>query len=281
MRINICDTRLYFDVDGEGLAPDGPAMREKPTLICLHGGPGADHTMFKPRMSALTDLAQVIYLDHRGCGRSDEGAPEDWTLATWADDLAAFCDALEIARPILLGVSFGGFVAQAFEARHPGRARALALVSTAAKFDFDVMISGFEARGGARARDAAAAYWLNPTVPTRRAYAETCLPLYWSTTPDTSDMMARIILRDGPALKFNGPKNEMGAMDHRAALAACRAPVLVMAGADDPLTPPAFAREIADSAPNARLIVHEGASHGLFEDKPEALDDLRAFIDGL
>ena len=47
------------------------AMREKPTLILLHGGPGMDHSIYKPGYSALADVAQVIYLDHRGNGRSD------------------------------------------------------------------------------------------------------------------------------------------------------------------------------------------------------------------
>lgn len=49
--------------------------------MLLHGGPGADHSIYKPDFTALTDVAQVIYLDHRGNGRSDDGPPELWTLA--------------------------------------------------------------------------------------------------------------------------------------------------------------------------------------------------------
>ena len=40
--------RLFFDVEGGKLVPDGPAMREKPTLLLLHGGPRADHSIYKP-----------------------------------------------------------------------------------------------------------------------------------------------------------------------------------------------------------------------------------------
>jgi len=61
--------------------PDGPIMREKPTLLLLHGGPGFDHSIYKPAYSSLVDCAQVIYLDHRGNGRSDAGPKEAWTLA--------------------------------------------------------------------------------------------------------------------------------------------------------------------------------------------------------
>jgi pimeloyl-ACP methyl ester carboxylesterase len=53
-------------------------------------------------------LAQIIYLDLRGNGRSDAGPKEAWNLCQWGDDVRGFCDVLEIERPIVLGVSFGG-----------------------------------------------------------------------------------------------------------------------------------------------------------------------------
>ena len=80
------DTRLFVDIEGPGLVPDGPAMREKPTLLLLHGGPGYDHSGFKPAFSRLADIAQIVYYDHRGHGRSDRRPPEEWTLDTFADD---------------------------------------------------------------------------------------------------------------------------------------------------------------------------------------------------
>jgi pimeloyl-ACP methyl ester carboxylesterase len=49
---------------------DALAIRAKPTLILLHGGPGFDHMSYKPAFSALSDIAQIVYLDHRGNGRS-------------------------------------------------------------------------------------------------------------------------------------------------------------------------------------------------------------------
>jgi len=78
-------------------------------LSLLHGGPGFDHASFKPDFSHVAEIAQVVYLDHRGNGRSDRGDPAKWKLAQWGDDVRAFCEALEIERPIVLGVSFGGW----------------------------------------------------------------------------------------------------------------------------------------------------------------------------
>ena len=105
-------------------------MREKPTLVLLHGGPGFDHSIYKPAFSALADIAQVVYLDHRGNGRSDPGAREAWTLAQWGDDVRAFCEAVGIVHPIVYGASFGGKVAMAYATRHPAHPAKLILVST-------------------------------------------------------------------------------------------------------------------------------------------------------
>jgi proline iminopeptidase len=49
-------------------------MREKPTLLLLHGGPGLDHSIYKPAFSTLADIVQVVFLDHRSC-RTRRSAP--------------------------------------------------------------------------------------------------------------------------------------------------------------------------------------------------------------
>ena len=119
MHVSVNGVRLFFDVEGAKFVPDGPVMREKPVLLMLHGGPGADHSIYRPAYSALADVAQIIYLDHRGNGRSEDGPRQDWNLAQWGDDVHAFCEALGIEPPIVLGMSFGGMVALAYATRHP------------------------------------------------------------------------------------------------------------------------------------------------------------------
>ncbi|MEM8624260.1 MAG: alpha/beta hydrolase, partial [Pseudomonadota bacterium] len=149
MYTSVNGARLYFDVDGEGLTPDGAAMREKPTVVMVHGGPGADHSVSKPLFGQLTDIAQVVFYDHRGNGRSSGDDPKEWTLAQWGDDLRGLCDALGIERPIVIGTSFGGFVSLAYATRHPDHAAGLVLISTAAKMDFQEVYRAFERLGGA------------------------------------------------------------------------------------------------------------------------------------
>ncbi|MEM1313935.1 MAG: alpha/beta hydrolase [Pseudomonadota bacterium] len=284
MRVEIAPgVRLFFDVEGPALVADGPRLRRRPTLILLHGGPGADHAIYKPGFSALSDLAQIVYLDHRGNGRSHIGGPADWTLARWADDLAAFCDALEIEAPIVYGASFGGFVAQAFAARHPGRLSALILSNTAARYDFKAVYDAFGRIGGPEARAAAEGYWGAPTAESRARYHQVCLPLYAAAPPDP-DVFARVRLRNDVALHFNGPANEQGRFDFREALRHVDVPVLLMAGEDDPVTPLAFSDEIAAHLPPDRLTYERfpGARHILAADAPEAMfGALRRFLEGL
>ena len=136
MLVEVNGAKLYVDVENSGLIPDGARMSEKPTLLLLHGGPGFDHSGFKPAFSALSDVAQIVYYDHRGNGRSTGTDPATWNLTQWGDDVKGLCDALGIVKPIVCGLSFGGFVAQAYATRYPEHPGKLILLSTVAKIDF-------------------------------------------------------------------------------------------------------------------------------------------------
>lgn len=66
MQVRLDDVRVFFDVEGPQLVPRGQRLEERPSIVCLHGGPGVDHTVLKPFLSPLADAAQVIYVDQRG-----------------------------------------------------------------------------------------------------------------------------------------------------------------------------------------------------------------------
>jgi pimeloyl-ACP methyl ester carboxylesterase len=87
MHILVNGFRLFVDVEGLGLVPDGAQMRQKPMLILLHGGPGFDHSGFKPGSSQQSGIVQIVDVDHRGNGRGEHGDPAHWNLAQWGDDV--------------------------------------------------------------------------------------------------------------------------------------------------------------------------------------------------
>lgn len=281
MFVKVNGAKLYFDVDGSGLVPDGLAMREKPTLVLLHGGPGTDHSIYKPAFSALSDIVQIVYFDHRGNGRSTGDDPKDWTLAQWGDDVKGLCDALGIEKPIVYGASFGGFVAQAYATRFPDHPSKLILASTSARVDFSAIFAAFERIGGSAARRVAEAYWMRPTPKSRAKYFETCVPLYRARGEDRPDWLKRTIIRNDVAIHFNGPDNEQGRMDFRADLARIQCPVLILAGGQDPIMPLEFSETIAASIPSDLVQFEQFADcgHGVVADDPKgALRKVREFI---
>ncbi len=271
MRIAITPTtRLYVDIEGCGLVPDGLRMREKPTLLLVHGGPGFDHSSFKPLFSRLADIAQVVYFDLRGHGRSDRCPPDEWTLDTFADDIVHLCDALGIHRPIVLGQSFGGFVAQRYLARHPAHPAKVILSSTAPALGLARKLAMFERLGGPAARDAAETFWTRPDAQTWAHYAEVCWPLYNPSIAPNDHAKRRVITE--PEILFTHARGEMRGMNLLPGLAAVRCPVLVMAGALDPVCPLADSQDIAAAlpAPWGRLVTFDDAGHGVWRDQPDA-----------
>lgn len=281
MFIEVNGAKLYFDVEGAGLVPDGPRMKAKPTLVLLHGGPGFDHSMYKPAFSCLADVTQIIYYDQRGNGRSTESPPETWNLAQWGDDVKGLCDALGIERPIVYGGSFGGFVAQSYATRHPDHPAKLILASTAARVDFPTIFDAFERIGGLHARTIAERYWLHPTAESRAKYLDVCFPLYRPRPAENTDMRTRSIVNNEVGIRFNGPDNEQGRMDYRAGLKNIRCPVLILAGDRDPIMPMPFSETIAECLPGhlARFERFAGCGHGVHLDEPErAFRVMREFI---
>ena len=280
MRIDIGQgVRLFVDVEGPALVPDGPLMREKPTLVCLHGGPGFDHSGFKPAFSGLADIAQIIYYDHRGHGRSDERPNSEWTLDIWADDVVRLCDALGIVKPIVLGQSFGGFVAQRYIARHPGHASKVILSSTSPHMALERKLVMFEKLGGKVARELARQFWSQPDPQTWAAYWAGCRKLYNRTEPSDLQAAQRMLVRDEILLHFVA--GEKQGLDLLPGLAAAQCPVLVMAGEEDPVCPLADAQDIAAALPPqwAKLVSFPGAGHGAWRDDPQAaFATLREFI---
>jgi pimeloyl-ACP methyl ester carboxylesterase len=268
VQIEVNGIHLWFDVDGPALVPDGAAMRNRRTVVLLHGGPGSfDHSYFKPDFGRLARVAQVVYLDLRGHGRSHHGDPEAWSFEACADDLPAFCDALGIEKPVVLGHSLGGFVAMLYGARHPGHAGGLVLLSTTARFDVPRMVENFRRVAGDEIADVI-----------RRAYTEerdSVLPEEWSrawkffgpwvTGPEEK---SRIVMN--PPLNPPGMEllRQFDAVDQ---LRRIQSPTLVSVGELDPVTCVASAREIMAALPAglAHLEIIEGAGHFPWRDAPE------------
>jgi proline iminopeptidase len=287
MQVSVNGVKLFFDVEGAKLVPDGPVMREKPTLLLLHGGPGFDHSIYKPAYSALADIAQIVYLDHRGNGRSEDGPREAWHLAQWGDDVAAFCDALGIVRPIVLGASFGGVVALAYATRHPAHPSKLVLISTEAAGDtyLERRVALFERFGGPAVGALARRRFLDVDSPRDQAsvdaWRKLAFPLY-TRTPRDPNIGSRTFGKPQVALHwFAKPGGESHSFNMFPDLGRIQCPTLVLGGEDDPMHPIESQVDIAAALPAdlVRFERFEDCGHAVVPDAPErAMSVLRDFI---
>jgi proline iminopeptidase len=102
-----------------------------PSVVVLHGGPGAHHDYLLPQYDRLAEGRTLLYYDQRGGGRSP--VPRDVAVG-WREhvaDLEALRDHWQLERLTLLGYSWGGLLAVLYALEHPDRVARLALVSAA------------------------------------------------------------------------------------------------------------------------------------------------------
>ena len=279
MHIEVNGCRLYTDIVGSGLVAEGPTMVERPVVFLLHGGPGFDHSTMKPAFNPLSEVAQLVYYDHRGQGRSDKDKPENWNLDQWADDLRGLIDALGVEKPIVLGLSFGGFVAQNYAIRHPDRLHKLILASTVAHVEMQVIFDAFQKFGGDAAREAAEKFWNGPDPENTVDYVTKCMPLYNQSKLDPN-AMPRARYSPEVISHFSNPDGEHRKFDFRKPLSKIACPTLVTAGELDPITPIEAVREMAECIPSeyVRFESFADCGHGVHQDDPTAFDVMKAFI---
>jgi len=266
MRVPVRDVTLYFDVEGPEFDVDETLVQPRRQAVLLPGGPGQSHLHHRHHPPVPPTLAQLIHLEHRGTGRSDPSDKSKWNLETWAADVAAFIEVLELDRPILAGSSFGAIVALATAARFPDHISALILASPVARFDARASVAVFERLGGSAARDAAAAFFANPNLENAIQYNETCGPLYvrnpaFDTSHSDFDPL-------NGRLAMHWSAGEAKRLDLRPELSSVRVPTLIAAGVDDPMCPVSLAEEVATGITGARLAIFKDAGHLPAHDSP-------------
>jgi proline iminopeptidase len=284
MRARIRDTEIYFDVEGASLVPDGPRMREKPVAFVLHGGPGGDHTGFKPGMTPLSEKMQLVYFDHRGQGRSAKGDPAQYTLDENVEDMEALRLHLGLGPIVSIGTSYGGMVAMAHAARYPASVSHLVLVVTAAHAGFNDRAREIVAeRGTPEQNQVAEQLWAGElnTEEKLQHYYTIMGPLYSRRHDPAAAALARGrgILTPEALNRAFAPGGFLRSYDLRPELGAITAPTLILAGRHDWICAPEFSEEIHRLIPGSDLRIFEHSSHSIRADEPQAwLDAIAGFV---
>ena len=278
-------TRLYYEL----FVPAGvPRRRRRPQLqearpVLMVMGLGANGRLWAPAVRrTLAAGHPVITFDNRGCGRSTTPW-RPWTTRTMASDAIAVLNALEVDQAHVGGASLGGMVAQELALAFPDRVSSLVLISTTGGFRH---LASASPKGLLRILEAASRSVRAGDDPDRRVsdflcmvtsedFAARCQPgdEIWDTVAATLEDPAS---QRGIALQL------LAGMRHStwSRLPRLRMPVQVHHGTEDPLVPLAAGRELARRICGARLEIHPGAGHGLFERTEEVGERIIAFLTG-
>ncbi|MFD8368336.1 bifunctional 3-oxoadipate enol-lactonase/4-carboxymuconolactone decarboxylase PcaDC [Streptomyces hygroscopicus] len=244
-------TSLHYDLSGPATAPP----------LILGPSVGTSLAVWEPQLPALARTHRVLRWDLPGHGGSPAALlPSDGSATI--DQLAALvlrlADDQGWERFAYAGISLGGAVGLYLAAHHPDRVGRLSVICSSARFGEP---SSWRERARLVREEGTEAMVASRTG-------------VWFSRETAATPRGRALLADLRATDRAGYAaccDVLADYDMRAALPSVTAPTLVVAGREDPATPPAHAREIADAVPGASLLEIAGAGHLAGVERPEAV----------
>ncbi|ASS67785.1 MULTISPECIES: alpha/beta fold hydrolase [unclassified Paenibacillus] len=275
-------TRLYFDIEGSGYVPAAERMVPRPVLFAIHGGPGSDHSDFKPWLTPLAEQLQIVYLDQRCNGQSERVDPATCTLEQLADDIEALRLYLGFGRIHLLGHSFGGMVAQVYAARYPDSLEKLILLCTAPSKEFYPAALDYASKVATPEQLATIPELFEGRIADDEhliRWWDVCYPLYFHV------MDEKVMWETGnrPIGSLDAAnytfKHFIPLYDVRDQLPRLQVPTLIVGARYDWITPLSQAEEMHRLIPGSELTVFEHSGHMPFiEEHAEFIARLSEFL---
>jgi 3-oxoadipate enol-lactonase/4-carboxymuconolactone decarboxylase len=218
---------------------------------------GTTSEMWAPQVPSLVAHRRVVRYEHRGHGGAPTAAGP-YSIADLGLDLIELLDHLDIDRASLCGLSLGGMAAMWTASHHPERVDRVVLACTAAHlppadawYERAVFV---RANGTASLLEALLRRWFSPGFPEQH--------------PEVAARVAAMLRAADPD-GYAWCCEAIAVMDQRSSLGAVRAPTLVLAGARDPVTPPATALALHEAIPDSAFVVLAGAAHLANIEQPE------------
>jgi 3-oxoadipate enol-lactonase len=230
--------------------------------VFLHGVGGAARA-WRGQIAAFGDRYRALAWDMPGYGGSV--ALPDVSIATLADTLEDFLQAIGGPRPVLVGHSIGGMVVQQWLTRHPRTAAAVVLAQTSPAFgraEGDWQKQFIEARLGPLDRG-----------ETMKSLAPQLVKELVGDRPEVSGMeIARECMGSVPEASYRAMMLALLGFDQRKALADIAVPTLVLSGSKDKNAPAPMMAKMATYIPGATYVELEGAGHLVNLEQPAAFN---------
>ena len=232
--------RLWATLTGAAGAP----------VLVLGNSLGTTGELWQSQLGPLGRSVRLLRYEHRGHGGSP-APPGPYSIAGLGADVLRLLDEFGIKTAYYCGVSLGGMVGMWLAASAPDRITALALCCTSAHL-----------RPAQLWRDRAARVRADGMASiSRQVVGRWFTPGYQDAHPGAVAAFVSTLEKEVVPEGYAGCCDAIAAMDLRPLLASITAPTLVIAGAEDPATPPWHGAAIASEIPGARLRVIRGAAH--------------------
>ena len=232
-------------------------------IIFIHGFP-FDHEMWRHQVSYLREKFFCVTYDIRGLGNSAPGDGQ-FTIDMFADDLEDLIDELDLVKPIICGLSMGGYIALRAVERFENKFSALILCDTKSAADNDE----------AKLKRAAGIKTINSDGAEKfvRDFVTGCFsPKTIKNKPEVFiEILNRSLTNNPTGLK--GCLLAMAARtDTTSYLAKIKIPVLLICGEDDTLTPPEVMKGMSEQIPNSEFVLIPQAGHLTPVENPEKVN---------
>ena len=254
--------RMTLDHGGVAVSFETTGAGESVTLI---HGVGSNLESWESVVPALAARFHVLRYDLRGHGQSGK-PPGPYALDDFVQDLRALLDSRGVDTTRLVGISFGGLIAQAFTLRYPDRVRRLALLATVAgrtPAERRTILARAEtlAAGGAVGTvEAALDRWYTPE--------------FRSAHPELIAQTRERVLRNDPA-GYAAAYRVFAESDLLEHLDDIRCPTLIATGEHDSGSTPEMARRMHERIVGSRLVILPRYRHGLLV---EAAGDIAGLL---
>jgi len=234
---------VHYLHTGPTTLPDVPPALDRGRLFVLVHAAGSNAAMWRRQIVGLGARHSAVAMCLPGHGRSS-GVDGRATVEEYADVVAGFAKALRLRKFVLVGRSMGGAVGLVLAARHPELLQGLVVVASAAKF----------------ALDPAGVATLHDIVRGRLPQQFTTETFSPATGMDVMREAWMEQVKTDPRVRLTDIL-ACRAFDGRPLLPRITVPKLVVAGADDAITPVACAQELAAGIAGARMEVIAQAGH--------------------
>ena len=247
---SINETELFYKTVGQGA----------PCLV-MHGGLGFDHTMVHPWLDPLGEMFQLVYYDHRCNGRSGRPPIETLTWEQLAHDAEGLRRHLGFEKMAIVTHSLGAFVALEYALRYPQWIDRLILIGAVPAFDyFPDIIANMRGRGASDDVVALLDFSQVTSDDVCKAHFYRLAPLYFHRpTKQLIEQALGQVQFCIEACRVTPSLIATYTLESR--LKDIQAPTLVLAGADDFVTPVSQVRRLRDGILHAAMAVFEQSGH--------------------